>query len=467
VAARPDREQAIHAGSSSLGFSYADLRFLLPEGPDSAIVIGGDRPFEDELAYAGVSVGGDSADVAIAPAARVREALGVEASSLLLLGRPPLAVLRRAGYNAASYLPLPSERAWTTLVPLGEGVTTRYAVDRFLGTGQTGSRIRYDIAGAVLSRSAARRLPGAITVAARGALAPFMQTAAECHGAPSGCAAIVARSAGSDVSLRRVVMHLVDAEGIPRSIVKFARLPGLGHPIEREAAGRARAAAAGPVVSTRLPGTYARFEHAGLHASLEAAVAGERLDHLLHGQESREVKLAAVGDVVEWLLAVSRETAAPAETLDPLRAYLNEAILPVWAPYGAPRDLVARVPPVAGVFQHGDLGAVHVIRSDREFRVVDWENARAHSLPLWDLLYFLRDALARIDGAQDDDARVRHFLRLFRGELATSAVLRSAVLRAMDEASVPSTAAGPLATLERLAHAWLADPRLGAAWMPR
>ncbi|HEX2044492.1 MAG TPA: phosphotransferase, partial [Gaiellaceae bacterium] len=201
----------------------------------------------------------------------------------------------------------------------------------------------------------------------------------------------------------------------------------------------------------------------------------------------------AVEAVASWLVDVARETAGPAGTLAAERRRLAEVVLPRWAGFGAPGDLVERVPPLPGVLQHNDLGSWNVVVGRRGFVAVDWESARERGFPLWDVWYFLADALAHLDGATTPAARSEHFLRLFAGELPSSHVLLGWTRRAAEAAGVPSDALGALATLcwlghgaadlarraaaprggteaggtfsvERLARLWLSHPALGPRW---
>jgi hypothetical protein len=160
---------------------------------------------------------------------------------------------------------------------------------------------------------------------------------------------------------------------------------------------------------------------------------------------------------------------------------------------GATTDLVAALPPVSAVLQHNPLGSWNILVGDSSFTAVDWESAREHGLPLWDIVYFLTDALTTIDSAENqgwDD----YFVRLYRGELPQSSLLFRWIRRAAEAAAVPATAVGPIITLgwlhhglshfhrraalehanaigypspprlERIAALWIETPGLGPTW---
>ena len=115
-------------------------------------------------------------------------------------------------------------------------------------------------------------------------------------------------------------------------------------------------------------------------------------------------------------------------------------------------------------------------------------------MPLWDLFYFLNEALAISDGVRSEDERTEHFGRLWRGELPSSQLLFRWTRELVGAAKIPAEAVGPIATLlwlhyatkgighlervERIegvdqpaetammrnARLWLADPALGPGW---
>jgi hypothetical protein len=114
-------------------------------------------------------------------------------------------------------------------------------------------------------------------------------------------------------------------------------------------------------------------------------------------------------------------------------------------------------------------------------------------MPLWDLTYFLADALTLVELRRFND-RTAAILKLFRGESAYSALLFRHVRQAVTELGIEPHAVGPLVTLGWLHHAlspeqrrarlrnagadedtdrgvlsllskpWLVDPALGFGW---
>jgi hypothetical protein len=197
----------------------------------------------------------------------------------------------------------------------------------------------------------------------------------------------------------------------------------------------------------------------------------------------------AVEHVAEWLLRLAEETVAPPEALEPERRRLESDVVPRWKAEGLPQTLVSDLPPTPAVFQHGDVSADHVVLGPRNrFTVLDWESAREHGLPLWDLFYFLTRSIGALDGVRSEDEREEHFVRLWRGELESSKLLFDWTRRAVEAIGVQPQAVGPLATLLwlsyglldadeaariqiegepvtlRFARRWLSEPGLGPNW---
>lgn len=155
--------------------------------------------------------------------------------------------------------------------------------------------------------------------------------------------------------------------------------------------------------------------------------------------------------------------------------------------------IVDTLPSLPSVMQHNDLGTWNVVAEGDEFTVADWENARAAGMPLWDLLYFLADALVLVDWPYSPGQFPGRMTRLFAGEAPSSSLLFSWVRRAVDAPRVPTSAVGAITTLCWLSHshalavhnmylaertlqdpplhaldgvagAWMRHPALGPSW---
>jgi hypothetical protein len=177
---------------------------------------------------------------------------------------------------------------------------------------------------------------------------------------------------------------------------------------------------------------------------------GRRLRELLQAPGRRAEKLRLIEAVSAWIVDLSRVTAAPPERLQGERLRLEREVLTQWPT--ADGHALADLPPLPAVLQHNDLGSWNLVFDGAQFTAIDWESAREHGLPLWDLFYFLADALAMIDGAWTGAERPNHTVRLFLGELASSRVLFDWTRRAVSALGLPPAAVGSVATLCWLHH---------------
>ena len=474
-----------------------DARFLLPRPPETALVLGALEGWREGLSRIGVELraaGDDSPpQLAVAPARMASRAIASGARMILLEGATPRR-LRQGPLAARRLLARPGVEQPALLLPLDDPVAAGYAVEHWSVVDRRWKAVRALVARELVRR---RRFPNVrdlVTVAGSDRGAPFMVVAASARfDLPADVRPLLALGQGD--ALSRNVFHLFPpGSPLPRWVLKFARMPGYAEPFERDERGLGMATRAGGRVAAHAPTLIGRFEHNGIHASVETAAAGTRLRELLLRPGPREKKLRLVESVASWIIAVGEETAAEPGALEEERRRLSEETVPPWRSKGASGDLVATLPPLAAVLQHNDLGSWNIVVEKSGFKALDWESAREHGLPLWDLFYFLADALAILDGSTGGGERHLHTVRLFRGDLPSSKLLFDWTRRAVAGASVPPDAVGKIATLcwlhhslsgvgrsvaiasfaaasaqpvhgtERVAAAWLADPALGESW---
>jgi hypothetical protein len=398
-------------------------------------------------------------------------------------------------HHARRYLPLPSIEAPEIFVPLGLREAARYALMTWLAPRGRARALRNDIVARLAARDALPAVRPLVTVIASAPHVPFFVAAARGLGIEAEQWFL---TTGRGDALSRGVFHLFGRGAAePHAAVKFARVAGYSAPFDADERGLHLAASTGPVVAEHAPRFLGRTTVEGVHASVETAAVGQSLLSFLHARASREAKLAAIERVCAWLVRVAAETRVPPEGLRDERARLERDVLAAWVPRGAPPDLVASVADVPGAFQHLDVGTWNIVVGDGRFTVLDWEDAKLHGLPLWDVVYFLADALAHLDGAETADARASHFRQLFAGELPASSILFDAVRRAAAASGVAAARVGAVVTLcwldaglsrrkreaalrehvggadalatpwEDLAGRWLRDPGLGPGWSAR
>jgi hypothetical protein len=459
-------------------------------------VIGGLEEWCRGLEQAGVAVT-DSAprrapDLAVAPAPLARSALATGAEMLLLEGRVPRDVQIAA--STRQLLARPGLEQPSLLIPLDDPLVSCYAVEHWSVLDRRWKVARMRVALELLRRRRFPRVRSLVTAVVRDGGPPFMvAAAAEQLDLPTDEQWLLTLGQGD--ALSRNVFHLFQhGERAPAHVLKFARVPGHTEPFERDARGLGIAARAGGRVAEHAPRFIGRFEHDGINASVETAAVGRRLRDVLLRPGRREEKLRLIDAIAQWILDVGRETARQASALADERKRLTEDVVPHWLEAGVNPAIVSGVPSVAAVLQHNDLGSWNIVVDRDRFTALDWESAREHGLPLWDLFYFLADALALLDGSIGGDTRHVHTTRLFRGDLPSSAILFVWTRRCVEQLAIPPDAVGKIATLcwlhhslshvrrratidilargatqpvhgtENVAAAWLDDPALGETW---
>ena len=376
-----------------------------------------------------------------------RDGTPAGAEAVVAVGRGGRRKLRgRGGLRRFVTVPGPSEPQ--LVVPVDRRHVARYAISTWTAPVSPARRLRNELARLAATFGVFPDLPRSLTVAAPPG-PPFAVAAASPLGVPKDADWFLTLGQG-DALTRAAFQLFAPGAAEPSWVLKLSRVPGYAAPFDRDERGLGLAAAAGREAAAHAPRLLGRFEAAGLPCSLETAAAGRRLTFLLQGAARRDEKLRAIDAVATWTLAVARETAAPPETLAEERARLERAVLPQWP--GVPADLVARLPSLPAVLQHNDLGCWNVVVGRHGFTAVDWESARAHGLPLWDLLYFLTDALVQLDGAWEPGRREAHAARLLRGETESSAVLFRWVRATVDALALPPEAVGSIVTLGWLHH---------------
>jgi hypothetical protein len=459
----------------------------LPALPERATVLAGAEAWRDPLTEAGVDLESGDPQLVVTDPATVGEAAVTGAPAVIVegRGRPP------AGYRSRRFLPLPSPEDASLLVPLDRGNVAAYALDTWLFPSTWARAVRKK-ALVTLARPALALLPRpTVTVATREPGRPlFVDAAVERFGLDPEPDWFVVCGQGDELSRGLFVLFPRGARR-PSWAVKFARVPGYAEPFERDEAGLGLVAAAGGAAAEHAPRLLGRFQAAGHEASVEAAAVGSRLAGVLQARGSRRDKLRAVEAVADWLLAVARETRGGPGSAAPEAERLRREVLPAWP--AVDPDVLTGVETLPGVLQHNDLGGWNVVL-DRSggFTAVDWESARKHGLPFWDLWYFLAHVLVQVDRPGGDP--VAAFAELFRGELHSSPLLFGWTRAAAEALELPAEVVGRLATLCWLHHglshsaraetlarhaptaapqtwaaarfpeAWLADPALGLAW---
>ena len=480
-----------------MSLQRADARFLLPEVTRTATVLGDLQEWAQGLRLAGVQVAdhgvGKPPDLAVAPAGLARAAVDTGAPMVVLEGTGARRTLLDAGYRVQRFLPIPNLDEPEVLLPLEQPAAARYVLEQLRPPATLRARARTRMASVLLDRGLMPESRPLTTVGLLRPGPPFLLAAVGRLGVLGGGGWFF--TPGRSDVLSRNAFHVfpTPVAACPAWTVKFSRIPDRPEAFDRDQRGLELARLAGQRVPSHAPRLLSRLEMEGVHASVETAAVGQRLSSLLQGPTSRASKLRVIEAVASWLVDLARATAAPPPALDPERQRLREQVMPHWT--GVDPNLLDRLPPLAAVLAHNDLHAWNlIVEQRREFTAVDWESARQHNLPLWDLLYFLVDVLVLLDGVTTRERRAQHALRLLRGELVTSGLLFHWTDRAAATTGIPIEAVGPIATacwlhhgishlsrwsaareaghegpgelppVERIGSPWLADPALGPSW---
>jgi len=412
------------------------------------VVLGELPEWRDGLSSLGVELvdpgDKDEPDLVVAPADAASRALAVGAKTALILGgrvdRSDLGEL-----ESTSYLAVPDLTAPEYLVPLHQPRTLRYFYN-FLRVAP--SRVQW-----WRNRAVARTVGSALDhFVPTGQLLTVVGASG---GVPAALRPVIDSTGlalegwllglGPAHAERRVVFSLFEASSaVPGLVAKLDRLP-LQRDAEDGSTGgggdvrelESEVPPLGGHIPRQLPPVWA----GGSCVSLETAGVGYVLTDYLRGPFRRSKRLAAVNGVAAWLLELAM-TSARAAAGGPLSDVLEAADTsasggssPVWAT-GIPT-----------VLEHGDLWSANIIlRTDGSFTVIDWADVRPCGLPLADLLYFLSESLAWVDGASDDAGRDRHFVALFRGGAPSSPVLFRWVRAMVEALGIGADAVGSLAT---------------------
>ena len=463
----------------------ADIRFLLPRPPRTAVVAPGLESLRKGLEEAGVELVAEGADLAVLEAGNPLPST----EAAVVIGRGGQKALR-GRRHIRRYVALPTPAKPHLIVPVDRPHVASYAIRQWTVPDSARLRWRNDLAQRAISLGIFPDIGRSITVAAAGGPSFVVGAAAE-FGVAEDADWFLTLGEG-DALTRAVFQLFAVGSREPEWVLKLARVRGYTAPFDRDERGLGLAEHEGGVVAAHAPRLLGRFTADGLASSLESAAAGTRLTYLLQRRGSRQQKLRAIEQVAAWVLALARATLAPAEALSEERQRLERDVVPRYPDTAV--DLVSRLPPLPAVLQHNDLGCWNIVVGRDGFTAVDWESACRHGFPLWDLLYFLVDALIHLDGAWQPDRREAHAVRLLRGETSASAILFRWVREAVGALGLPVDVVGPVVTLGWLHHGlsphardatatalapgprsertyaewmsdlWLRTPGLGASW---
>ena len=421
-----------------------------------AVVLGGLQAWRDGLATAGVEtvpeVGRETPELVVAPARLASQALGLR-PEMVVLEDGRLRAPRARDWSERVLLLLPDLERPELLLPAGAGDAVRYAVRHWRGGGRAVRSARNVIAAELLAHGIVPPGRSATTVASRTTAPPFFVASALEALPVDDVDWFAAFGRWADASTRGAFYLFAPGEAEPGWVVKFARVPGLRRLFDEDEQGLRVVERAGVIAAAHAPQLVERFETGGLEASIETAAIGSRLSEVLRSPRRSRNRVTVLERIAAWIVELARETSSPPDKLEPELRRLAADVIPRWTQHGLPRSLVDDLPPLGAVLQHGDLWAENIFVGPHHFTVIDWELVQAHGMPLWDLFYFLTDALAIVAGVGSEGEREEHFVRLWRGDLPSSELLFRWTRVTVEASGIPPEAVGPVATLLWLSHA--------------
>jgi hypothetical protein len=449
---------------STVSLRAADARFVLP-GPVTRAVVSDTLPrWRDALRAAGYEVTDLSdpwtgtlpgIDLVVAPLGPATTDPALDSQQCLLTGWVPSGPLRRRGLHTIRYLALAGSSGPRVLVPLNHRAAVRYLLTSWSRPRSRMARLRNRlVSAAVRFRVPVDRVVrgSVLTAAVRRTGQPLVLARAATDGAPLDGEWILVLGDGDD--LQRAVFHVFATDSqVPVWAVKLSRVSGYSLPFDRDEVGLHLAAEAGPLTAAHAPRLIGRCVVESLHVSVETAAVGRPMHEFLISASPAQHKRQLVEAVAAWTLALGRESRSDPVTLAAERVRLRELATATPGQPGLAGRLVDDLGPTAGVLQHNDLGCWNVVVNGDDFTVLDWESARRPGLPLWDLVYFLTDALLRLESGYDRSSVTDRVVRLFRGELASSELLFRWIRVGAEAAGVPPESVGPIVTLGWLHHA--------------
>jgi hypothetical protein len=449
---------------STVSLRAADARFVLP-GPVTRAVVSDTLPrWRDALRAAGYEVKDLSdpwtgtlpgIDLVVAPLGPATTDPALDSQQCLLTGWVPSGPLRRRGLHTIRYLALAGSSGPRVLVPLNHRAAVRYLLTSWSRPRSRMARLRNRlVSAAVRFRVPVDRVVrgSVLTAAVRRTGQPLVLARAATDGAPLDGEWILVLGDGDD--LQRAVFHVFATDSqVPVWAVKLSRVSGYSLPFDRDEVGLHLAAEAGPLTAAHAPRLIGRCVVESLHVSVETAAVGRPMHEFLISASPAQHKRQLVEAVAAWTLALGRESRSDPVTLAAERVRLRELATATPGQPGLAGRLVDDLGPTAGVLQHNDLGCWNVVVDGDDFTVLDWESARGPGLPLWDLVYFLTDALLRLESGYDRSSVTDRVVRLFRGELASSELLFRWIRVGAEAAGVPPESVGPIVTLGWLHHA--------------
>jgi hypothetical protein len=360
--------------------------------------------------------------------------------------------LRRAGFSDIRlYWPGPLRRAAPKFwLPLGSAPAAAELLARRPPAGNAGQAILRPL------WRLARRLGvlGPVWALAR---APGGDAAAREDGdalAPDGAWLLLT---GGERSINKVVgLPLGGDDDRPSPVVKFARVPEGDDALEREARALRSVEERRPGVPG-VPRVVAEGWRSGRRALAQSEIEGRPMAATLSPATFGE----QAAKVTAWLAQLAgREEPRPPESWwdrlveEPL-ADLEHNFGAVLEPDGVDRarDVLRGLGPLPEACEHRDCSPWNVVLSaDGAPALLDWESAEPRGLPALDLVYFLSNAVFRMENAFEKARARQSYARLLDPGTAEGGVASRSVGEYCERVGIDEGSIGPLRLLCWIVH---------------
>ncbi len=261
---------------------------------------------------------------------------------------------------------------------------------------------------------------------------------------------------------QKVIFFVRAADG-SAAVVKLTQDRRFNELLDNEARALEALVRIAPGKGPRVPRLLFTGAHAGLSVVGEEALAGRPFVQVARaGGESPDA--AAVAASITDLGAATRR---PAGSVTEALTQIGDAYVELFRPSPrvasrlreAQRTLAALGSDLPVVFMHGDATVLNVlVDGDREIGFVDWENADAAGMPLWDLMHMLVTHHVWSEERAGRRARPADVAAALCAGRRLDPLRTTAVAHYVDEVGVPADAVAPLRLTWAARHA-LRDAR--------
>lgn len=261
---------------------------------------------------------------------------------------------------------------------------------------------------------------------------------------------------------QKVIFFVCGTDG-SQAVVKLTQDRRFNALLDNEAHALEALARAAPAHGPLWPQLLFTGTHAGLSVVAEEALAGRAFVHVAAGGAHCTSGAAAAAALTGLGVATKRHAGDVVDAIEEIADAYVELFRPSSAAAArlrrAQRSLAALESDLPLVFMHGDATVFNVLVSDGgQIGFVDWENAEALGMPLWDLMHFLTTHYVWSEERSGRRARPADVALALSTGRGLDPLRRTALDAYVQKVGVPVQAVGPLWLMWAARHA-LRDAR--------